>query len=98
MDLKLILVLFYICFNVYPNMNVFVKMLSGEVHTISIWNGFTMSDLCLKVKDILQVNLCDVDLNFFDKNFERISYVDYEDDNFLVSGDLFYVLVSNPWE
>jgi hypothetical protein len=72
----------------------FFKMLSGEVHTISIWNGFTVSDLCLKiVKDILKVYLCDVELNFFDKNFNRIYYEDYDDE--IVDGDLFYLLVKS---
>lgn len=77
--------------------NVFVQMLSGEVHTIPIQNGFCVSKLCLEFGKILDIDFSRLD--FFDKNFEMIDYLDYEDEDFIAPGDLIYVSVldKKPW-
>jgi hypothetical protein len=71
--------------------NVFVQMLSGEVHTIPMQNGFCVAKLCIEIGKILDVDFAR--LEFFDENLESIDYLDYEDEEFIAPGDLIYVSV-----
>lgn len=73
---------------------VLIKFMSGDVHSIKIWNGFNMGNLLDKITNIMEDN-GEKDFNcerilFYDKDQERI---DFMDNDLLNNGDYFNVVI-----
>jgi hypothetical protein len=74
-----------------------IKFMSGDIHIIKTWNGFSMGNLITNIKDIMEKEYKEKDFNC-----ERILFYNYEnehiefmDDDILNNGDYFNIVIKD---
>jgi hypothetical protein len=68
-------------------MQAFIQFFSGEIHTVSLWNGYDMSQLLDNVAEFVSVDADRV--IFYNADYERID--DYE--AYVTPGVTYHVVV-----
>jgi hypothetical protein len=72
-----------------------IRLMTGHIYHINMWNGFNMGNLLRKITEIMETEHGEKEFNcerilFFNKEHERI---DFMDDLYVNNGDYFNLVI-----